>query len=66
MQFKLDTVLRPVIISAKSYGLFTSAQCSPSKISEVSAGTSISLHFSPGTSLKVSFSHIGAATPSFP
>ena len=31
MQLKLDTVLRSVIISAKLYGPFTSAQCSPPK-----------------------------------
>ena len=57
MQLKIDTVLQPVIMSAKSYGPFTSAQCSPLKVSEVSARTSMSLHFSPGTSLKGSFSH---------
>ena len=53
MQLKLNTFLRAVIMSAKSYGPFTLARCSPSKVSDVLAGTSISLHFSPGTSLKV-------------
>ena len=65
MQLKLDKVLQPVIMSAKSYEPFTSAQYSPSKVSEVSTGTSMLLHFSPGKSLKVSFSHSRKAIPSF-
>ena len=52
-------------MSAKLYEPFTSAKYSPSKVSEVSAGNSVSLHFSLGTSLKAFFSHSGTVTSSF-
>ena len=65
MQLRLETVLRPVIMSAKSYEPLTSAKCPPSKVSEVSAGTSMSLYFSLDASLKAFFSHSSTATPLF-
>ena len=62
MQLKLNTTLRLVIMSARSYGSFTLAQCSQSKVLEVLAGASTSFHFFPGTSLKPSFAHSGKHT----
>ena len=42
-------------MSAKSYGLFTLAQCVLSIVSEASAGISMSMHFSPPNHLKLPF-----------
>ena len=65
IQFRLNRVLRSVIMSAKSYEPFISGKCFPSKVSEVSIETSMSLHFSLGASFKAFFSYSGTATSSF-